>query len=83
MRRAPQEGQKAAPLARKRDQLLMGALAAAQAEKPVREDAAFEKGIGARSENVKTTLGKTARRTRGQRSESGNERTRRSGSCLP
>jgi len=36
---------KAAPLAKKRDQLLMGAVAAAQAEKPVREDAAFEKGI--------------------------------------
>jgi hypothetical protein len=38
-------GAKAASLAGKRDQLLMGALGAAQAEKPVREDAAFEKGI--------------------------------------
>ena len=36
---------KAAPLARKRDQLLVGALGAAQAQKPVREDAACEKGI--------------------------------------
>jgi hypothetical protein len=38
-------GAKAAPLAGKRDQLLMGALGAAQTQKPVREDAALEKGV--------------------------------------
>ena len=41
----PVGGAKATPLAGKRDQLLVGALGAAQAQKPVREDAALEKGI--------------------------------------
>ena len=47
LRHAPRaaRGAKPASLAGKGDQLLMVALPAAQSEKPVREDAAFEKGI--------------------------------------
>ena len=41
----PAGGAKPAPLAGKGHQLLMGALGAAQAQKAVGEDAAFEKGI--------------------------------------
>jgi len=41
----PAGGAKPAPLARKRHQLLVCTPRAAQAQKPVGEDAAFEKGI--------------------------------------
>lgn len=42
---APTRGANPASLAGKRDQILPGARGEAQLEKPVREDAAFEKGI--------------------------------------
>ena len=45
MRRAPHEGQNPQRLQGKCDQLLIGAPGAAQAQKAVRQDAAFEKGI--------------------------------------
>jgi hypothetical protein len=41
----PARGAKTAPLAREDDQLVLGAVAATQAQEAVRQDAAFEEGV--------------------------------------
>ena len=45
MRRAPHEGLQAAPLAAERDQLVVAAVAAAQAQEAVGQDAALQEGV--------------------------------------
>ena len=45
MRRAPHDGLQASALAAERDQLVLAAVGAAQAQETVRQDAALEEGV--------------------------------------